>query len=269
MEPDGLSRAGAGEDAPSRVGVVAALPEEVSAVLERLEDETPVEAPEPGPDVLPIVCRGRLAGVPAAVAVTGDGRENARRGIEAFLRSVPVDRLLVIGAGGAVSPELQPCSVILAREVWLGDERRLLASSPAVEEALTAADVRPGVVVTVAELLDTVEAKTSVRERLEDADPEHRPAVADLETAYYVQAAEERGVPWVVLRGVSDGADEPLPSFLNQCRDEGGAVRRSEVVRHAFLHPSVIPELVQLRRRIECCADNLATTVERVLEEAA
>lgn len=238
-------------------------------MVEKLEDEAPVESAGSSLEALPIVCRGRLAGVPAAVAVTGDGRENARRGIDAFLRCVTVDRLLVIGAGGALSPELQPCSVIWATEVWLGAERRVSASSWVVESALTAADVRAGAVVTVAELLDTVEAKKSVMERLEDAAPDHRVAVADLETAFYVQAAEERGIPWLVLRSVSDRADEPLPTFLNECRDEGGSVRRSEVVRQAFLDPSVIPALVRLRRRIGCCAENLAATVERVLEEAA
>lgn len=269
MEPDGLSSSPDSRSDGPRVGLVAALPEEVSGVLEKLEDEAPVETAEAGADGLPVICRGRLAGRPAAVAVTGDGRANARRGVDAFLRRVSVDRLLVVGAGGALSPELQPCSVILATEVWLGAERRLSASPSIVESALAAADVRAGAVVTVAELLDSVEAKQSVMERLRDAHPHHRPAVADLETAFYVQAAEERALPWLVLRSVSDGANEPLPAFLNECRDEGGSVRRSEVVRHAFLHPSVVPELVRLRRRIGCCADNLASTVERVLEAAA
>lgn len=269
---DGHRRGGG--DAPEgrttvRVGVVAALPEEGEAVIDRLEDVLPVEV-QGGEGSSTVVRRGVLAGVPTAVAVTGDGRRKARDGISDFFRSVAMERLVVVGVGGALTSDMEPCSLILAREVRLGERRRLRPAPALVEAAREATGLRTGVVVTVDDILDTAEAKAATLRGLEEGNGSGEiAAVADLETAHYVAEAEGRGIPWLVLRGVSDGADEGLPPFLNRCRDEGGAVRRSAVVRQLFLHPWALPDLLRLRRRVECCAGKLAGRVRTLVEVGA
>lgn len=248
-------------------GVVAALPEEVEVVLQRLEADERVESPDLD-QALPIIRRGRLAGRPTAVAVTGDGERNAVRGVESFLSALPLRRLVAIGVGGGLAPDMEPCSVLLGREVWRArDEARLAPSRAELLWASGATGARTGLVVTVDELVDTPAAKTDLLEGISGGEADRPPAIADLESAFYAAAAEREGVPWLVFRAVSDGAEESLPSFLNQCRDEGGAVQRSDVVRHAFSHPNVLPDLVQLRRRVRCCAERLADCVERLLQK--
>lgn len=259
---------GRGTEEGSVVAVVAALPEEGEVVLEMLEESSAVNMPGEESGALPLLQRGLLAGVPAAVAVTGDGKLNARKGVAALFRTLSVDRLLVIGVGGALVPDLEPCSVILGREVWLDAGRRLRPPDRLLETARAAAGARTGVVVTVPELLVTAEAKAAALARVRERRPGDRLAVADLESGFYAAEAEKRRVPWLVLRGVSDGASESLPSFLERCRDENGAILRSAVVRHAFFHPSVLPDLMKLRRRVRCCAENLAGALKRLIEAA-
>lgn len=244
--------------------VVAALPEEGEAVLERLVDATPVEMAGPAERAPPVLVRGVLGGAPVAVAVTGDGEHNARQGIASVFRALPVGHLVVVGVAGGLVPGLEPCSMVLGREVWMDAERRLRPSDGLTRMAGNVADARPGVVMTVRELLDTPAAKASAVERLPAPDDGGGVVVADMETAFYAAEAETRGVPWVVLRAVSDTADESLPSFLEDCRDEGGSVRRSVVARHVFSRPSVVPDLLRLRRRVRCCADELARSAERL-----
>lgn len=252
------------------VGVVAALREEVAPLLARLEDATPVspgEADSGGGTGL-LARRGHLDGVPLAVAVTGDGERRAREGVAAFLDAVAPDRLLVAGVSGALVESLEPHAMMLGREVWLGDRRRARADAGRLARAVEATGLPAGVVVTVEELLDTPDRKRELRRRLRRADAPLGPAVADLESAHFVEAAGDRDVPWTVLRAVSDTAEEGLPGLLNRCREPGGSIRRGAVARQALRHPGSIPGLWRMRRRVARCAEELAAAV-RVLVASA
>jgi nucleoside phosphorylase len=108
------------------------------------------------------------------------------------------------------------------------------------------------------DLVLTSDEKRRVRESvvpLEDA------SVLDLESAYFVAAAEDAGVPWVVIRAVLDTASETLPDFLHDCSGPGGEIQRPAVLRHAARHPRVIPDLLRMRSRIDLCGRALAEAV--------
>lgn len=266
---------GTDEDAPEahrdgagRTGVLAALPEEVAPLLERMSQRREVErAVEPAGLTLRVT-RGRLAGHPLSVGVTGDGHRNARAGARAFLRSAPVDRLLVVGVGGALTPDLEPGSVLLARRVWRPGSPALSPATGAVERVGERAGMAAGTVVTVDRLLHSPGQKASVRDRIPDG-ARDEPAVADLESGHYVDAAREAGLSWLVLRCVSDDASERLPAYLEDCRDESGALRRVAVAGRAALQPTSIPRLFRLRRRVSLCGRHLAAGVERILTAEA
>lgn len=258
---------GSGRDSP--VGVLAALPEEVDPVRDRLEGARTYERPTAGTGRSLVISRGRLGETTVAVAVTGVGRGNARTGAREFLRSVSVDRLLVLGVGGALSPDLEPCSLLLGRRIWLGAGRRLAPGGEALEWARRRTGATPGEVVTVNELLHSPRKKRAVWSRVRDAEPASGPAIADLESGHYADVAEREGVDWLVLRGVSDDASEALPAYLADCRDETGAVRRGAVAGRAVLHPSTIPQLVRLRKRVARCARAMAEGVDRMMTAEA
>lgn len=209
-----------------------------------------------------LVDRGRLAGTRLTVAVTGDGRRNARSGLEELLRTETVSRLFAVGVGAGLSRELEPCSLVLSGEVRLGDGAGMEPDPDFLEWASARSRARVGAIVTVDDIVDSPEEKRSLRRELRDAGGGHRRAIADLESGHYAQVAEREGVAWLVLRGVSDDASESIPSFLNDCRDEGGAVNRKSVMVRAALHPTSIPDLLRLRRRVRRCAEKLAADLE-------
>jgi hypothetical protein len=82
-----------------------------------------------------------------------------------------------------------------------------------------------------------------------------------MESSAWARAAAALAIPYVVVRIISDGAEEELPGYLSRCMDSQGAIRRSAVAFQAMLHPRSIPQLRRMRSVIRDCADRLASFV--------
>jgi len=249
--------------------ILAALPEEAAEVLGRLEGRT--EAPlRPVPQgrargVGRSVALGRLAGRPVAVLVTGDGAQNARQSVAALLDAIPVSRLLLIGVAGGLTAGLSPGQLIVAGEVvGEGSGSRYRPEPNAAENAAAAIGAERATVVTARRLVLTAAEK---RRLWTGRGREATSGVVDLESEAVVEAAEASGIPWLVLRAVSDAADESLPAFLAECSGPDGAIRRSAVLRHALRHPWALPSLLLMRRRIDACGRALADAACELLAD--
>lgn len=235
--------------------VLAPLPEEIRALRQRLTRIEPRRVPG-----LPLALDGDFEGSRLRLAVTGDGERNARRGIEAALAAFRPSRLLVIGVAGALTPDLGAGEVIAARQVLQLDADPHEPSPELLAHAV-AQGIPAGTVVTTPFLASTPEAKA----RLAAEPGVGTPAVVDLESAVYAEAADAARVPWLVLRAVSDTVTETLPGYLERCRDAGGAVRRGRVALHAVMRPWTIPALVRLARNVDRAAEVLAERVAALL----
>lgn len=211
------------------------------------------------------VYRGRLSGVPVVVVVTGDGERNARLGVQDLLETVAPDRLLALGVAGGLVPELKLGDLVVASHVLRKGAAALRPLPSVLSLALRATGAAEGVVVTGSRLADSPAAKAQLYRWSRDQVGPECPAVVDLESSFYAAAAEEAGIPWVVIRAVSDTASEALPSYLNQCRDSGGSVRRAPVLGWALRRPTSIPTLLRLRGRVRKNGKLLADAVERLI----
>ncbi|HEX3696521.1 MAG TPA: hypothetical protein VH374_14155 [Polyangia bacterium] len=252
--------------------IVAAMREEVSALLPRLSSArrltvTGVEATV-----------GQLGATRVAVAVTGDGEQNARCGLAALLAAVmPVRRVIALGVAGGLHANLERAALVSCAEVLDVASQRLYHGDAALVVAADATGARRGIAVTANRIADTVEEKRRLlmlaTARADAAASVGVPgsdlaAVVDLESAVFAAAADRAGLPWLVLRAVSDTADEALPALLNGSRDQGGAVRRGRVVRALLGNPGALAPLLALRQRVLGCADILAHAVVTTLDAA-
>jgi adenosylhomocysteine nucleosidase len=281
------------------VAIVAAMPEEVAALRTRLVE---LEARRLGPRTVRI---GRLEGVAVALLVTGDGERNARQGLADLLgqpTELRIERLIVVGTAGALSPGLAPADLVVATHVvrepeaasddFRGVDRDQIpvtgvaAAGPTwAASAARLLGARPAVVVTARRIADSPLEKQRLWRVAAAADPARRSdarsdgeaqaeagpptAVVDLESAIYAEVARAAGIPWLVVRAVSDTASEGLPELLNRSRDSGGAVRRTQIVRGLLGDPRAIPRLLALRGRVVRCAEALAEALrEGVLRGA-
>ena len=203
-------------------------------------------------EIAPLV--GRLSAPSVILTRTGEGRQRAETGAEALLDRVRPRLLVVLGISGGLTPSLEPGALLVAREVREGTEPVPPPDPTWVERALTFDGTVAGTVISSPRILCTPHEKARARDGL----PADEPAAVDLESATFARAAARRSIPYVVIRAISDTADETLPLDFNRCRDEAGGVRRLAVVRQALLHPASVRGLWRLRKRVDRCAHALA-----------
>ena len=242
-------------DPPGIVAIVTALPEELAPLLGRLRGRTE-ERRDGGR-----LWRGSLGSTPVLLACAGDGNESSLRGVRALLDGERPRALLGVGVAGALTEDLAPGRVVFGERIidssgespaadpgWLGRARGL---SGAAGAAFFTAD----------RIVSSPEGRRALAARLPPGS-----AAVDLESASWSRAAAEKGIPFLAIRAISDGAGERLPDILSECQKPGGPVLRACVARRALLRPATLRRLLQLRRRVRDASEALAAFVERLLQ---
>jgi adenosylhomocysteine nucleosidase len=253
-------------DAGPLTGIVAAMEEEVSDLRARMIGARAVAVAGAHVTV------GWIGAGRVALAVTGDGERNARRGLSALLASQPIERLVMIGVAGGLSSDLDVGTLVIASRVINPADGGVRVPDAGLVAAATACGARRGVAVTATRIADTADDKRRLLALATGAGPAPASdrgapvtAIVDLESAGLAAVASDAGVPWMVLRAVSDTADESIPALLNQSRDEGGAVQRGRVAWGLLTNPRALLPLLALRARVRTCAGHLARAVEQTL----
>jgi len=241
--------------------IVAALPEEARALMRRVDVSGPRRQPDPIPGVEEVRV-GELGGAAVTVAVTGDGERCARAGISALLREVRPSRLLVVGVGGALTPDLRAGSLVVGAEVWGVDGERFIPAAADLVLASSALGVPAAVLLTRPSLAVTPAAKEALLREVRRVSAANGPAVVDQESAVYAAAAEAAGIPWLVVRAISDAAEEALPPYLARCLGPEGSIRRVAVAWHTALRLWHVPGVLRLARRVRAASVVLAEAGE-------
>ena len=201
------------------IGLIGAMPEEL-ALLERLATELLRERVGPFEFV-----RGELDGVPVVMATCGIGKVNAAALTQA-LASSGVGAVIVTGVAGGIDPALRVGDLVVSRDAvqhdvdvtglgyalgevpgeprtWEADPVLLAAALAAASEVAADAGVRAlaGRVASG----DAFVADPDVAARLRDV---FAASCAEMEGAAVAQVCARWGLPWVVVRSVSDTADQ-------------------------------------------------------------
>ena len=240
-----------------KIAVVAALEEELSPLAERLRDPVSRRL-----DSLRVT-EGRLGEVQVVLAATGDGEQAAKAGISQLFAYREIDALIVVGVAGGLDPGLQAGAVVGARAVHNGTGPVGEPDQEWLVRAIQREEMVGGTVVSSSGIAVDPESKSRLWLELDAGEP----AVVDLESATYARAAVAKNIPYLVVRAVSDTADETLPLDFNRFRGPDGRIDRNRVLRHALLHPALLPRLLALRDRVRECSQKLADVVEGVLCE--
>jgi len=163
---------------------------------------------------------------------------------------------LVVSAGvcGALAPDLRPGDLVVPEAVVTpeGDERLTTADHPLP---------RSGRLLTVRAVVGTPAAKA----RLWVATG----AVAvDMESAAVLEWAARRGLPALVVRGISDAAHEAVPPELAALVGEDGRVRPGDALRLALTRPGRIAPALALARSTAAALRAVAAALGRLARAA-
>jgi adenosylhomocysteine nucleosidase len=247
---------GPGEAASKRpsIAIVTALGEELEGILQQ------ARGVRRRPDGL---LEARFGSAPTLLTATGDGAGNAARGAARLCDSAHPAALIGVGVAGALTASLKIGDLVAGLRV-----RDASGEAPAPDARLLSwalsSGAKAGTLVTVAAPVVSPAEKTELAASL-DGDTF---AVVDMESAAWARTAAERGVPYVVVRAVSDLFDEELPEYLRRAVDRDGHLRRGAVIGFGLSQPRSIPTLLRLRKRVDECATRLGTFLQRLLGEA-
>jgi adenosylhomocysteine nucleosidase len=166
-----------------------------------------------------------------------------------------LDHPLVISAGlcGGLSPELRAGDLVLPESV-IGPRGERLNVTPTPHHravGLAAGLARAGTLVTSPDVVATAEDKAALFARTG--------AVAvDMESSLILAHAAAAGCPTLVVRAVSDTADESLPPELMGLVSPEGRLRTARALALTVMRPRVLPRALALRQATRRGLDTVA-----------
>ena len=239
------------------VAVLTALREELAPILRRVPGAARTRVPG--------VWSGSLGGMPAVFAATGDGPARAERAAAAVCREFQPAALYGLGIAGALSLSLGVSDLVVARRVRDGRSEAPAPDARLLSRARLAGDPAAVLLLTVDRPVTDPGRKAALAAALAGEEP----VAADMESSGWARAAAAAGVPYAIVRAISDTASEALPESLSLCVGANGGIRRGAVVFRALGRPFSIPTLLLMRRRLAHGAEKLAAFLERLLAESA
>lgn len=184
---------------------------------------------------------GTLNDRPVVAITTGMGPALARQGLTALMDAMPVERVVVVGITGAVDNHtaigtvIRPASVV---DSATGNEYTPTAPG---EGKLWTSD---GLTTDLAEVA-----------RLRSLGV----VALDMETAAIAEICEERGVPWSVIRVISDRAsDGSVDEEVFRLSNQDGTPNWPAVARFFLRHPGRIPAMMRLARGAQLATSTAA-----------
>jgi nucleoside phosphorylase len=201
-----------------------------------------------------------------ALVYCGIGLERARAAAASFISAMNPSRLVSFGISGGVEEDLQVADVVISSTV------RLLAGPALPLASLSAAELTA--------VLEAVSARGSkaflgsiITTRGEAVRPgdvkEMSHPVLDMETYGIAQAAAERGIPLISLRGLSDSFNEPLPFDLAAMTDARGSFRTGRLLAQVLRHPGLLRRLSRLQENTRRAEENVTAAVAALLSSRA
>lgn len=190
------------------------------------------------------------------VLLTGMGRENANKA----MASVPVehhDVCISAGLAGALEPAFHRGDIVAATisETLQQDSN---ATSDAILLDLASSC---GAKITTASFTSERIVSTALEKEI----LRQKGGLVEMESAHILTAAQQRGVPAIVVRAISDTADEDLPVDFQRVLDSHGHLKLGGLLKEIGLNINRIPLLIQFGRQSRAAAKSLADFLDRYI----
>ncbi|HZC66366.1 MAG TPA: hypothetical protein VE545_07315, partial [Candidatus Dormibacteraeota bacterium] len=90
-------------------------------------------------------------------------------------------------------------------------------------------------------------------------------SVVEMESTHVLAAAQNRQIPAVAVRAISDIAEEDLPLDFNKIVDERGHLKVGGLLKEVALHPYRLPLLIRFGQHSRAAAVSLANFLDRYI----
>lgn len=185
------------------------------------------------------------------VIVTGMGPNKAKAGLTTFLSRTPARLVITCGFAGGLNP-MHPLGQVLLDDSQAGTFRDPFADLPLQRGRFTHTD---RVLVTRGEKQTLFEATNA------DA--------VEMESSTIQTLCVQRRLPVLILRVISDAANEDLPMDFNRYSNANGDLNMGRLLLGIAGSPGVIPRLMKFRRQLNAASRSLHTALGQILSRAA
>jgi adenosylhomocysteine nucleosidase len=229
-------------DRPFRIGVLTPMPSEQQPVvramsLQRADDDR--------------FYRGTVAGAQIVSGRTGMGTKLAREGTARLLDSADVDHVIVVGIAGGMGPS--KVGDILFPEVVVNKH--------------TGGEFKPSPLGGIAP-----RGKLMTHDDFDMGPADLRRYVGegfiavDMETAAVAEVCEQRDVPWLAVRAISDLVGV-TPGDVIGLANPDGSPNVGASIRYLLTKPWLIPNLIRLAKESTQAANAAAQAAARTVQE--
>ncbi|MBI4367157.1 MAG: hypothetical protein HY543_10090 [Deltaproteobacteria bacterium] len=192
------------------------------------------------------IWQGRLGPHGIVLARTGIGKAAMRAAATFCIERLGATELVLLGFGGATAPGIHPGDLVIAASVIDGVAGHALGANGVAARAADALRVahdahlaaQTGVVVTMPHLIPSSHEKAFLGTK-------YQADAVDMEGIALAEAAEARGLPWLVVRAIIDTMELPLPAPLAAVHADG-TTAYGAVLRHCLREPQVLAHLPRL-----------------------
>ena len=198
-------------------------------------------------------------GIAPVIARTAADSARATREAEQLVGLGAV-ALVSFGLAGGLAPDVQAGDLIFADRVILPDGRSIATDSAWLEAALKCTGIR-GRSPRIGPIAgtETLLATTADKQRLASASGA---LAGDMESAAAALVAEREGMPFIVVRAVSDALENSLPTVARVPLRPCGSLRFDAVAGALCRHPSEWPAVARLARDTRAALMSLRTAVQ-------
>jgi adenosylhomocysteine nucleosidase len=237
---------------PADVGIVAALAIETADLIDGFKDVRTYQSTS-----IPVI-EGEHGGKIVAVALSGPGRRAARTATELLISGHRPRLIIAAGFAGALDPALARNDLILPDEIIDREDFRLEVNKP---QALSGAMGHSGGrLLTV----DKVVLLASQKAELRGA---YQADLVDMETSAVAAICQERLVPFLAVRVISDDAGTDLPREVASVLAHGGSYRVGAALRAVWQRPSSVKDFWRLYEHAIEAAGRLGKFLALCLDE--
>ena len=180
---------------------------------------------------------------PDLMTFAGVGPERAAQGARDLL-AAGARGLISFGVAGSMAPGAPAGALVLADAVLHEAERfetDVEWRSRIVEKLGDGVPVVRGSVIGVDGMVATAEAKAALAQT-------SGAMACDMESHAVAAVAAEAGVPFIVLRAISDPHTHDVPVWVLRCLTPKGGVRTGRLLGQLARRPWAVPELMMLAR---------------------
>jgi adenosylhomocysteine nucleosidase len=167
------------------------------------------------------------------------------------------DAWISTGLAGALDSELPLSATVVARTAMTRDETLHVLSDADFVSVATACGAT---VVTTFLTSEAIVASSLEKESLAST-----ASVVEMESTHVLAAAQNRQVPAVAVRAISDVAEEDLPLDFNKIVDERGHLKVGGLLKEVALHPYRLAPLIRFGQHSRAAAVSLANFLDRYI----